>query len=306
LARFSLAAEHRHPTTYNINQAMRFATKMPGLSDSRWASGQSNFKAWPQSIPVVPQPQTQHTRTYTPNAPTSELALTPSPEKELARYLKIVARLQWKFPFLAEGFRVATDRLGRPPEMVAANEIHFKIDFYEYYMHIERALVHLMSVFGIKVTGLADSVHNPTNYESGKPRQSRGGRMAVVSLPSQHRYHANVLSALDRPDNPLREILGQGEVQKQLVRAKELRNRWKNVDELANEREYTPAPLEAYNLDVILQTIFQGLDRAYQVAEAYVQSINGATRADGTASMNWQQEEEDWEFMVDAMDWEAV
>ena len=54
-----------------------------------------------------------------------------SPERELDRYLKLVARLKWKLPFLAQGYHIATDRVGRRSEEVATNEIHFKIDFYE-------------------------------------------------------------------------------------------------------------------------------------------------------------------------------
>lgn len=172
-------------------------------------------------------------------------------------------------------------------------------------MHMERALVHLMGVFGIKVTGLGDSLHNPSNG-SAKP-QDRGIRMGVAQ--SSHRFHANVLAALDKPDNPLHEVLGQGEVKKQLARAKELRNRWKNADggAGADEKGYTPAPLEAYSLEKILETVFAGFDQGHALAEAYIQQLRGGGAANGPANtMDWDREEEDWGFIADAMDWEAI
>ncbi|KAI0124061.1 hypothetical protein BJ170DRAFT_638021 [Xylariales sp. AK1849] len=287
---------------------------MPGLADSRWASAQPNLRTWPHhSMPPAPrlQPEQQQQQQQQRQPPRPYAAIAPigsqsPPERELSRYLKLVARLKWKLPFLAEGYRIAIDRAGRPPEDVAANEIHFKIDFYEYYMHIERALVHLMGVFGIKVQSLGDSVHNPSiNNPHGKPPQPRP-RMGVIGVQAQHRYHANVLAALDRPDNPLHEVLGQNEVRQQLARAKELRNRWKNADEYAEERGFTPAPLEAYNLEMILTTIFGGLEHGLMLAEMHVKSLDGAANGSQANAMDWGQEEDDWGFVVDAMDWEAI
>lgn len=206
------------------------------------------------------------------------------------RYLKLVARLKWKLPFLVQGYNIATDRLGRPAEETNEYAMHFKIDFYEYYMHIERALVHLMGVFGIEVTGLGDSTHN-TARTSGRPHAS-------------HRFHANVLAALERPDNPLRQALGQGPVIKQLYRAKQLRNRWKNADTGPDEHGYTTAPLEAYNLEQILQAIFDGCDQGYVVAEMHIQQLRGD--ASPVNPMDWEKDEEDWGFIADAMDWTAI
>lgn len=171
-------------------------------------------------------------------------------------------------------------------------------------MHIERALVHLMGVFGIKVTGLGDSAHNPSNGD-GK-LQDRGVRMGVAQ--SSHRYHANVLAALEKPDNPLHDVLGQGEIKKQLARAKELRNRWKNADAAAggDGKGYTPAPLETYNLERILEAIFVGFDQAYVIAELYIRQLRGGSDPSAASSMDWDKEEEDWGFIADAMDWEAI
>ncbi|KAH6652355.1 hypothetical protein BKA67DRAFT_353360 [Truncatella angustata] len=291
-----------------------------GLQDSRWSTPGRHAVSSTSSAPPTPKPHDSAAIRVPANPAASHPDLVRHspperriPERELDRYLKLVARLKWKLPFLAQGYRIATDRVGRRSEEAAANEIHFKIDFYEYYMHIERALVHLMGVFGIKVTGLGDSLHNPSSSASGSnPTRAtdRGIRTGVVATPgSTHRFHANVLAALDKPDNPLHEALGQGEVRKQLARAKELRNRWKNADGAvgADEKGYAPAPLEAYNLERILEGIFAGFDQGHALAELYIQQLRESSTAAGLANaMDWDGEEDDWGFIADAMDWEAI
>lgn len=109
-----------------------------GLKESRWAASGHNhastLRTWPQSAPSTPHPRSEQLPLPT-NGSADPGIVRPSrssPERELDRYLKLVARLKWKLPFLAEGYRIATDRVGRRSEDVAANEIHFKIDFYEY------------------------------------------------------------------------------------------------------------------------------------------------------------------------------
>jgi hypothetical protein len=123
-----------------------------------------------------------------------------------------------------------------------------------------------------------------------------------------HRYHANVLRALDSPDNPLHAVLGVGNVRVQLARAKELRNRWKSGDDGAHldRRGLQPSPLEGYNLEHILTTVFGGFDQALLLAEDYVRGLTAGGRDAGMFNWQQQQEEDDWGFMVDAMDWEAV
>lgn len=181
----------------------------------------------------------------------------------------------------------------------------FKLDFFEYYMLLERALVHLMGVFGVKITGAFARSAAGTNG-NGHPAQS------------DHRFHANVLDALDDPRNPLHPVLGAGDARYALARAKELRNRWKNADEPDSVVVAAPKarPLEDYDLERILESIFAGLEGAYVIAERYVAGVralaaergaavpgtNGAGAPDGGGVA----EEAQWEFMVDAMDWEAV
>jgi hypothetical protein len=211
-----------------------------------------------------------------------------SPAEELARFMKIVARLKWKLPFLAEGYRLATLRDDSGID-VAQAEIMFKLDFHEYYALLERALVHLLGVFGIAV--------------SAAPKNQ--------GWTGSHRYHANVLETLEGETNPLRSVLGSGDRHSQLKRAKELRNRWKTADLSQEEKErddfYSARreqvmPLESYDLEKILADIFDGLEDGYWLAEAHAAQHDkldpGRSRSDKSVV--------DWDFIVDAMDWEAV
>ncbi|KAL2139387.1 hypothetical protein VTI28DRAFT_5277 [Corynascus sepedonium] len=315
---------------------------------------------------------------------------------ELARYAKIVRRLQWKLPFLAQGYRQAVDhRVGADPAAVAEAELMFKLDFFEYYMLIERALVHLLGVFGVAVSrgGVEGSSSNgaegpsrragetpPSSLSVGdlgdtggrdnekndilgggdgdnKNYKERGLGASVWRDRQRHRYHANVLAALDRTDNPLHWALGTGEVRKQLGRAKDLRNRWKTAGEDEDENENdahrrlddteqqqqhagqgircgasraeesgagsekrskkwqsrtrkVAAPLDTYRLEHMLEVIFQGFDEAFRIAEDHVRGrLDWAEDEEDGKAMDWTaigDEEEQWEFMVDAMDWEAV
>ncbi|KAL4999793.1 hypothetical protein BDV10DRAFT_183941 [Aspergillus recurvatus] len=220
-----------------------------------------------------------------------------SPSEELARFLKIVARLRWKLPFLDEGYRRATatataqDPAIDVQEIVQA-EIMFKLDFYEYYALLERALVHLLGVFGVTVSA-------KNNYPG---------------WAASHRYHANVLDALQVRNGPLRSVLGTGETFTQLKRAKELRNRWKTADLSAEEKvrdDFYSAmrgeemkPLDSYDLQTILTTVFEGLDQGYRLAEAYVAQHD--TSQNGHGPNGPGQGSNDWDFIVDAMDWESV
>lgn len=211
-----------------------------------------------------------------------------SPSEELSRLRKIVARLKWKLPFLAEGYRLATQREA-PAEVVAHAEIMFKLDFHEYYALLERALVHLLGVFGIAV--------------SAAPKNAHGMGL--------HRYHANVIEALEARSSPLRGVFKTGDRLRQLRRAKELRNRWKtadlsqediNRDEFGFARNDRVSGLESYDLEKILADIFDALEDGYQLAETHA----AQTDVSRSSESRLAESEIDWDFIVDAMDWEAV
>ncbi|KAI0835755.1 hypothetical protein F5Y06DRAFT_275292 [Hypoxylon sp. FL0890] len=222
----------------------------------------------------------------------------PSPEQEFSRLLKIIARLNWKLPFLKQGYSLAKDCVGKEQAQVEACEIQFKLDFHEFYMLIERALVRLMAIFGIIIKGNGILIDG-----SFRMNESRADNMLQDSdgPPIHHWYHANVLTALEDPRNPLHGIFGTPEVRKQLLRAKDLRNRWKNIDE-AEPEKFKPPPLSAYNLDQIVQTILAAIEQAHEFAAEHIRTTGGElAKSNGGAAG-----QEDWEFMVDAMDWEAV
>ncbi|KAK4240171.1 hypothetical protein C8A03DRAFT_31740 [Achaetomium macrosporum] len=344
---------------------------MPGgLADSRHApharrpfrNTTTSTSLSPPTLTVTPAPITGHCHnnishppaasTTTANgtsAPDHPQRPPPSAPHELARYTKIIRRLQWKLPFLAEGYRKAVDRVGTDLAAVSEAELMFKLDFFEYYMLIERALVHLLGVFGVDIPRGYSSPSPPHNLPNedgygGTARRngSKGlnGSIWRSESRARHRYHANVLAALDREDNPLHGTLGTGEVRTQLGRAKHLRNRWKTAgDELDHEHgDYDngssamaartelgewprsrkiAAPLDTYRLEYMLEVIFRGFEEAFKIAERYVKG--GSERgAEGDADMlgedgkaiDWtataDDDEDQWEFMVDAMDWEAV
>ncbi|KAF7169703.1 hypothetical protein CNMCM5623_002367 [Aspergillus felis] len=247
---------------------------MSSLLQSRWAPKSNEHKTQGQPRPASPSPGRR---------------MLLSPAGELSRFMKIVARLKWKLPFLAEGYRLAT-LCTDSPEAVAHAEVMFKIDFHEYYALLERALVHLLGVFGIAVSA------------AGKASGSN-------SVWSTHRYHANVLETLEDENCPLRSVFRKGNIFEQLKKAKELRNRWKTADlpEQEKEREsmWSPRreatmPLQNYDFDRMLADIFDGLEDGCRLAQEHVANVDNHTQAPTDTS------NADWDFIVDAMDWEAV
>lgn len=241
-----------------------------GLHESRWATPQT----------TTPQPNTT----------------SPSSAEELARFLKIVSRLRWKLPFLSEGYRLATTRYNMSPADIHYAEIMFKIDFHEYYALLERAIVHLLAVWNITV-----SRHKATdNSTTPSDRWS-----------SNHRYHANVLETLEQASCPLYAALGTGSVRDQLRRAKQLRNQWKTADSPVDDDHYgsaassrnETASLESYDLEGILTSVFNGLEQGHALAQQHVYSENPEMDVEATIDGDT---DGDWDFIVDAMDWEAV
>jgi hypothetical protein len=234
-----------------------------------------------------------------PNGVTSSANDKPlSAAQELVRYTKIVRRLKWKLPYLASGYRRAT-AADLTTEESAEAELMFKLDFYEYYMLLERALVHLLGVFAVRISsGFPDGRQDNGNVDSNG---NKGGTWLA-----NHRYHHNVLAALDAQDNPLHVVLGTGGVRTSLARAKDLRNRWKYADE--EKERGRKLPLESYDLENMLQSIFEGFDAGFQIAERRVVEVKIRLVDDlsRSPSPGVSEAEEQWDFMVDAMDWEAV
>lgn len=297
LTRTTAAAKsHQHNTPHFTYDR----TSMSGLFNSRWAPG-SGGKRYPAS-----QNAPRHWPSNNSNPGSSSSSIRPAaitsqdgrllpPAEELARFMKIVARLRWKLPFLAEGYRLATLEMSDvvSADDIAHAEIMFKIDFHEYYALLERAIVHLLAVFNISVT----------SSPRGLPDNGNGvGRPVGI-----HRYHANVLEALREQSTPLSPVLGGGPVYLQLQKAKELRNRWKTADLTTEEREKQGerkdvVTLASFDFEGIISDIFGGLEESYVRAKEHVDKCIRPDEVTGEGSNT----EADWGFMVDAMDWEAV
>ncbi|KAF7595558.1 hypothetical protein BBP40_005593 [Aspergillus hancockii] len=252
---------------------------MSSLLQSRWA------------------PRPDETERQQPPSSRSRSTVPATSSQELARFMKIVARLKWKLPFLAQGYRLSTLPADNGVD-VAHAEIMFKIDFFEYYALLERAIVHLLGIFNVTITGAISASHLDQ-------RRGRNG-----SPSATHRYHANVLETLENPTCPLHSVLGSGDVHEQLRKAKELRNRWKTAD-MSKEEEATnpsrrsrkeaPVPLESYDFEQMLNEIFAGLDDGCALAREHI-----ARTETGDGQGKPSNSEADWDFIVDAMDWEAV
>lgn len=265
-----------------------------------------------------------------------------SPTLELVRFTRIVRRLKWKLPFLGEGYALAVNRIGRDRSQADEAELMFKLDFFEFYALVERALVHLLGVFGIRISGALQPRAGSNTF--GEDRSNATSPEA--SGLRYHAYHENVLSALDDVNNPLHRVLGTGEVRRQLSRAKELRNRWKTAVDGQSENEQSgqrwvrgsgnclassrwaikkiAAPLESYRLDEILDSIFAGFDAAFLVAQRFVETgelelpdddltwtlddggdvnmVDWSIAAAVAAGEDPDDPEMQWNFMTDAMD----
>ncbi|KAJ5511272.1 hypothetical protein N7453_003375 [Penicillium expansum] len=261
---------------------------MSGLFNSRWAPGSGGKQRYPASQNARPWPSNNPNpggnSSIRPATITSQDGRLLPPAEELARFMKIVARLRWKLPFLAEGYRLATLEMSDvvSADDVAHAEIMFKIDFHEYYALLERAIVHLLAVFNISVS----------SSPRGPPDNGNGiGRPVGI-----HRYHANVLEALREQSTPLSPVLGGGTVYLQLQKAKELRNREKQ-----GERKDI-VTLASFDFEGIISDIFGGLEESYVRAKEHVDKCIRPDEATGEGANS----EADWGFMVDAMDWEAV
>ncbi|KAJ5222964.1 uncharacterized protein N7469_009204 [Penicillium citrinum] len=278
---------------------------MGDLLSSRWApSASSQYNNPPlrrhrSETPIRTHPKNPSPSRTQPTPTSTPISNLLPPSEELARFMKIVSRLRWKLPFLAEAYRLATlpDVAGGGLDSADDHqhaEIMFKIDFHEYYALLERAIVHLLAIFNISVS----SRNNPSTRPSNNP--------------GIHRYHANVLSALEEESTPLTPVLGSGKTIHLLRQAKELRNRWKTADMTDAEKESDPIgdrsgviPLSSYNFEEIISGIFAGLEEGYIRAKTHVDLC----RRPGDDSYDFggsRESEADWDFMVDAMDWEAV
>ncbi|KAL6854454.1 hypothetical protein J3F83DRAFT_482249 [Trichoderma novae-zelandiae] len=259
-----------------------------GLETSIWASARrrphERFDSRSQSVPPTSLPSSAMTTQRTPNStavPSSSNGASPSssplsPIQAFHRFEQACQRLRWKYIDLQTSYQraLSPQDYGFSPQDA---EVNFKVDFHEFYVRIEQALVFVLLVFGITV-----------------PRGAGGPRSQAA-----HTYHHNVLKTLDEEDNPLHGALGGGDVNHALWKAKELRNRWKD----AAEGRETP-PLKMYDLTWIVGQILGGLEVSYVIAAGRIEQLRleGSEQAANGGGID---DGDGWEWMVEPMDWEA-
>ncbi|KAJ6437676.1 fungal specific transcription factor [Purpureocillium lavendulum] len=249
-------------------------TKPPhGLSSSLWAGASS-----------------QRARSLPPPIAASQPPTTPPRERALARlqalhrFEQVCRRLRWKTIDLENAYQRASAPQPWGFDQTVAEQ-NFKIDFHEFYRWIEQAVVLLFKSCGTiieRTSHLTDTQHDG------------------ASPMAAHAYHHNVLKALGDEEHPLHASLGNGSVNQALWKAKELRNKWKPT---AEDRQ--SPPLQMYDLSWIITQIMEGLEAAYAVASARVTQDLSDNEVAMTDDERHSVAEEEWEWMVEPMDWEV-
>lgn len=255
------------------------------------------------------------------------------PALELSKHKKLLRRLKWKSHLLIVSHERVTHAMqqapsvGTPGPSATEAETMFKLDFFEFYVLLERVLLHLLAVFNISVSPhvMAENSDSAAKTATTKDDVPVNGTPIIGSSNYDrsftHRFHANVLQALDRPSNPLHVVLGTGAVREYLGIAKESRNRWKDAEEEEEEEEAQgiiggaipdhralkhQRMLKNVDLEAMLACILEALDKAQSIAEENVRT--GGTRRNGSLEaevmMEYDMEDAPLEVMPDAMEWE--
>ncbi len=215
----------------------------------------------------------------------------------------------------------------------------FRVDFFEWYVLLERCLVCVLASVGVVVSarydpgtrsdkdgglGGASRVGGCSEVNSGVTNEDSliGDSKAFANMGGYgHRFHENVLIALDsEARNPLHEVLGLGRVRDYIGVAKEFRNRWKDVDENigglnAEElnvvmdrrlRRYEKI-LQDLNLDEMLACILEALERAKGIGDEdlrkVVEGVGGQVDLEHQAG-EFDMADAPFEAGVDAMEWD--
>ncbi|KAL6799465.1 hypothetical protein GGI42DRAFT_327659 [Trichoderma sp. SZMC 28013] len=256
-----------------------------GLGASMWASArrrpyERSFDNRSKSMPPVSALPTEPSSEPTAVLPSASSGAPSSlsPLQAFHRFEQACQRLRWKYIDLESSYQRALSPQDYGFSTQDA-EVNFKVDFHEFYVRIEQALVFVLLVFGITV-----------------PRGSGGPRSQAA-----HTYHHNVLKTLEEEENPLFEALGRGDVNHALWKAKELRNRWKD----AAEGRETP-PLKMYDLTWIVRQVLGGLEVSYGIAAGRIEQLRmeGDGLAENGGAGGGAEDGDGWDWMVE-MDWEA-
>ncbi|ETN44381.1 uncharacterized protein HMPREF1541_10561 [Cyphellophora europaea CBS 101466] len=204
-------------------------------------------------------PITSTTSTPTPHARKPHTAPSPTQQRQhsLALFARLSTRLKWRASLLltAHTFALSPAAHGIGLDATEA-DAQFRIDFFEFYVLLERCLLLLLGAVGVKVSRGYDPQRDDDSggphghrdrdrgggarrvvvdgHQSGGYGTSRQrgliGDSKVVMGGAGHSFHQNLLDALSCADgNPLFDILGTGRVREYIGLAKDLRNGWKET-----------------------------------------------------------------------------
>lgn len=215
------------------------------------------------------------------------------------RFLKSFRRLKWKSTTLLFCYERALSRqtdnvihglnfpITSDTNKANAAEIMFKVDWFEFYALLERVLVYLLESVGMVVSAdhTASSVPLPREVHTFRPEDDHDANVSIIGNSNaftgySHRFHANVLAALDAPSNPLHHTLGRGKVRQYLSIAKEFRNLWKEVEDETETQDQLSGIHKSYhqivtelNLSEMLATILGALEASGPIAAQHLTSM---------------------------------
>jgi hypothetical protein len=191
-------------------------------------------------------------------------------------------------------------------------EAMFKLDFFEFYVLLERYITVSLAIVGIDVSGAAPATNiNALRYLTNSD-------LHRTRPLASHAFHANLLDALDDENCPLHESFGVQDIRIQLGLAKDFRNAWKNADERViaskwhaeNGAARKSITLSDSELELMLRALITGSDHAHAVVQAYTSSqpkggfSNRDYQAQSYPSGNQNANASDmpFEYMDDAME----
>src|SRR3984957_11241485 len=123
------------------------------------------------------------------------------PDVELSKHKKLLARLKWKSSLLIISHQRVMQVMQAPttgPHDLSATEAEtmFKLDFFEYYVLLERVILHLLGVFNISVSPhvVEEPVsHNVLRGDTAKDMPVNGAPIIGTSTYDRsyysHRFH---------------------------------------------------------------------------------------------------------------------
>ncbi|KAF2011874.1 hypothetical protein BU24DRAFT_425697 [Aaosphaeria arxii CBS 175.79] len=264
------------------------------------------------------------TSRYAPRTPAENLAYSRAQrikqDKEQAS--RLFERLRWKADSLIASYIRASEVLyaeihhhghldsSRFPFTSGTSskqaESMFKVDFFEFYTLLERYLTLCFSVLGVSVSAAGprtnvNALRFITNPEFARSR-----------VESSHRFHANLLEAMDDPKSPLHPAFGAQDIRIQLGLAKDYRNHWKDADEQIDKKpsdlgDKPSVKLGDLELQTMILSILIGCEKAQAIVLSADPSSNGQSSSksqdsEPRAYERMEMEDIPFEYMDDAME----